>query len=730
MSSAPYNLRRMDPAAGYRQNGYGKTCPRTCPGTADSGAARARRTFPRGQERGTTGSMQDWYQMPALFLTALLLPAFGHLYWRTRDTRNLLWFLAFLFVVIRMLLLYPVNASDFLEGSSGGMAAAGQACSMLAAGLFLGSLSPLSFRIGRIRVLYVVPYTIPLIAYAVLSHGLYHHKTVTGAMYWVFPALGLVSMVVGLLWARAKGSLPFWVGTTTCILFGGFSLWMYFQNGLYWPLILAESGIHVVTAMLVVSTFRRASPGVVLSCLGFVVWSLAILLIFAVFHGPLINLILLRIIIMAKVGTALGLIILTLENELRTNQAAGERERRARRELEAYHGLVLSRRRLEDFDQQAIEICQMVVAHSRFSRAALLLLKPNGIYNLAGTAGFDGATAKSLNVMAQRIPVAGFLTRGSAPLAVEGSQTVQVDLRPWLTPGDDLGRLHCTSLLAVPMLGRSDTEGALLLDGIRIDRDEVDLRADDLVPVEMLTSRLQSVRSQTRMLEKLIDSEKFAGLGQLVGNVTQQLNNPLTVVLGYASLLEDAPHLDHQERRAVDSILSAARAMRSTLESLQRVARSPVGQFTAVSVTELLADMERLHRSEFLQRSIDFRLNVAADLPRVLCQEQQLRQAVLHCLHFAMEAVENVDAESERVVQLEATFESADVHITVKHTGPGFDQPGRAFDPFTSPHPGSGETAGLGLSLCATIVRDNRGHASAVNLEPRGAAILLEFPAA
>jgi signal transduction histidine kinase len=674
--------------------------------------------------------MQDWYQMPALFLTALLLPAFGYLYWRTKDTRNLLWFLAFLFLVVRMLLLYPVHASDFLEGSPAWIAATGQALGILGACLFLGSLSPLSFRIGKARVLYVIPYTIPLVAYAVLSHGLYHHKLPHGAMYWLFPVLGSVSIVIGLVWDRSKGALPNFVGSTACLLFGGFALLFYFRNGLYWPLILAESGIHVVTAMLVWWTFKRLSPGVIITCLGFLVWSLPILLILPESHIPLVNLILVRMIIMAKVGTALGLIILTLENELHTNLAASERERRARRELEAYHGLVLSRRRLEDFDQQALEICQTVVAHSRFSRAALLLLQPSGMYRLAGTAGFGGATAKALNALAVRIPVLGFLAKGSVPLAVDGSQTLQVDLDPWLVPGDDLQRLNCTSLLAVPMHGRSGTEGALLLDGIRYKGDEEALRPDDLVPIEMLTSRMQSVRSQTRMLEKLIDSEKFAGLGQLAGTVTQQLNNPLTVVLGYASLLDDASHLDALDHKAVDAILAAARAMRSTLESLQRVARSPVGQLTAVSVTELLADMERLHRSEFLHRSIDFRLNVSPDLPRVLCQEQQLRQAVLHCLQFAMEAVQNVDADSERLVRLEAAYDSADVQITVSHSGPGFEQPGRAFDPFTPPHPGSGETAGLGLSLCATIVRDNRGHASAVNLEPRGAAIHLEFPAA
>ena len=75
-------------------------------------------------------------------------------------------------------------------------------------------------------------------------------------------------------------------------------------------------------------------------------------------------------------------------------------------------------------------------------------------------------------------------------------------------------------------------------------------------PIEMLTARLQAVRSQTTMLEKLIDSEKFAGLGQLAGNVTQQLNNPLTVILGYASLLEETPGLQSHERRGIEAILS------------------------------------------------------------------------------------------------------------------------------------------------------------------------------
>jgi signal transduction histidine kinase len=666
----------------------------------------------------------DWYQMPALIMTALLLPAFGHLYWRTRDIRNLLWFLAFCFVVVRMALLYPVSAWEMWDSRQPWTAASAQACAMLASALFLGSLSPLSFQVGRVRILYAVPFIAPLIVYALLGYGVYHQVTPRGAAFWIFPALAMISIAVGLFWGNAKGSLPPLIGIGMCALFGSSAVWLYFKQGVFWPLVLAESGNHIMTALLVVSVFRRWSPGVAISALGFAVWSFPSLLMFPALQAAAVSLWLMRAIVMAKVAAALGLILLALETELATNQAAEARERRARREMEAYSGLMLSRQRVDDFDRQAAQICSAIVENSRFSQAALLLLHPAGMYRIMGSAGMDSATERALGSLSLRVPVAEFLA--SAKPVAKGA-TVRLDLSKWMTPGDDLARLHFTSALATPMLGRTATEGALLLAGIR--RTEEPLRADDLAPIEILAARLQSVRSQARMLEKLIDSERFAGLGQLAGNVTTQLNNPLTVILGYASLLEDSPRLEAQERKALESILGAARTMRSTLESLHRVARGPSAQLAKVSVTEMLGDMERLHRSEFLQRSIEFRLKVDPALPQVRAHAQQLRQAVLHCLQFAMDAVEHEEA-SDRSVSLEAKTEGGHVEIMIAHSGPAFDHPDRAFDPFVPPQSGSGEAAGLGLSLCATILHDNSGRASAVNLAPRGAAILLELQAA
>jgi signal transduction histidine kinase len=673
--------------------------------------------------------MPDSYHLPALVLTVLLLPAFFQLYLRFRDTRTLLWLLGFLFATFRMLQYYDLgwwNVSDVTAHPW--IAAAGETSILISSTLFLASLSPGGFRIGRFHTIYAVPFTIPLIIYAILLYCVYGGRAPSGIAYLIFPVLGAVALLIGAAWGYAGGMMPKGLRLALIIVFGGTGLWICIRTGGAYPLQFTECAIHATTALLIFFVFRRLSPGTLLAGLGFLAWSANIgeSLPFGLNHP--IGITLTRIVVLGKVVAAIGMILLTLEDELAVRQAAQNRERNARKELEAYTQLMLSRRRLDDFDRQSTLICQTVIANSRFAQAALILLQNSGQYRLAGAAGLDDATVNALEALAIRIPVKGFLDPGSSRPALEHSQTFNLDLKPYFVPGDDLNRLRLTTVYAIPLYGRTSTEGVLFLSGLS--DPEEPISAVDLLPLEVLASRIQAARSQTMILEKLVDAEKFVGLGQLAANVTRQLNNPLTVILGYASLLEETEDLNPQAQKGVEAILAEARHMRLTLESLSRMARPQGDQVTAISVTELLNDLEQLHRSEFVHRSIDFRVHIAPALPRVLGNAQQVRQAVLYCLQFAMDAVDKTDA-PEKTVRLEANADGSNqVQILVAHTGSPFPFPARAFDPFV-PEPAPAESStNLGLSMCATILRENNGRASAVNFEPRGAGILLELQAA
>jgi len=682
--------------------------------------------------------MPDYYHAPALFLTALLLPAFGFLYLRSRNTRTLLWFLGFLFALVSMALLYPMVPQGIAWARYPWMAAAGQTAMQISTALFLGSLSPLRLRTERFQVLFVIPYTAPLVVASILFYGVFHGASLSGPRFFLFPLLLAMSFCIGMIWGTAKGTVPEWLGVSFSGVLGCAAIFVCNLQGPARALNFVECINLLMTVVLLVFVFRRFSPGILLSVMGFTAWSLSFLRMvpWIGYHAGF-DLNLTRVIALSKAVAALGMIVLALEDELNFNKAGRERERRARLQLEAYTNLMLARRRVEDFDRQAPDICEVVVKHGRFAQAALLL-ESGGRYRLAGYAGIEAAIAKPLGELAQRIPVQGFLAPDVTPPAIEHSMTRRLDLTPWLVPGDDLDRMHFTSVLAVPMWNRTRADGALLLRDLRpIEPHHSDAAcdmpgADDLLPIEMLVTRMQATRNQTLLFEKLIDAEKYASLGQLASNVTQQLNNPLTVILGYATLLEESSTLETQDRKAITSIVEEARRIRSTLESLSRVSREHADQPSAISVGELLADIEQLYRTEFLQRSIEFQVSVDPGLPRVLCGAQQLRQAIVHCLQYAIGAVErenNAAPEKTRAIRLEATSEGGLVQISVSHSGPGFLHQERAFDPFV-PAQAESETAGLGLSLCATILSDQNGRASAVNLEPRGAAIILELKAA
>jgi signal transduction histidine kinase len=669
--------------------------------------------------------MQDMFILPALVLTVLLLPVLVYVHRRYGDTRSLLWMLGLLCAVARLV-------QNELTAQNGPwakpwIAAAGLAAAVVSAVLFMYSLSPVAFRVGGRRIPYAVPFVLPLLLYAVLLHVGFNGDP-SGLPFLLFPGLGSLSLLVGAFWGYSKGRMPTWLGLGLCVVFGGTALSLCVSAGGDWPLVFTQCSLYMVTALLVVFVYHRWTPGTVLFALGLLLSAdIAAIPLHPVVTRPELQLLLIRGSVLGVAILAVGCVLLSFESQVIEQEGAQERERHARNELEAYTRLTLGRRRLDDFDRQATQLCQTVVAQSRFAQVALLLLNGTGKFSLAGAAGIDDATFSALESLVARISVTDFLAPGTAYPAVGNCQTYHLSMGPWLLPGDDLKRLGLTAALATPLYSRSGTDGAFILSAPR--NPEEPIRAEDLLPIEVLAARVQAGRSQTMMLEKLIDAEKFAGLGQLATNVTRQLNNPLTVILGYASLISETQDLNPQIRRAVDAILAESRTMRKTLESLSRMSRTQTEHFAAISVTELLMDMEQLHRSEFVHRGIDFRFHVAPALPRVLGNSQQVRQAVLYCLQFAIETVENMDSDEERTVRMDATSHGEFVQIRIVHNGPGFLYPARAFEPFV-PAQASSETAGLGLSLCATILRENNGRISAENFEPRGAAIVLELQAA
>ena len=98
-----------------------------------------------------------------------------------------------------------------------------------------------------------------------------------------------------------------------------------------------------------------------------------------------------------------------------------------RLELEAHARQSLTARSLEEFDRNSSQLCSMIVEHSCFAGAAMVVRSAAGGFTVVGYAGMDGATAGALDALAQRLPASCFMPTQrascSSPTALHSTST-------------------------------------------------------------------------------------------------------------------------------------------------------------------------------------------------------------------------------------------------------------------------------------------------------------------
>jgi PAS domain S-box-containing protein len=239
----------------------------------------------------------------------------------------------------------------------------------------------------------------------------------------------------------------------------------------------------------------------------------------------------------------------------------------------------------------------------------------------------------------------------------------------------------------------------------------------------------RDVTSQRMVQSKLLQTEKMAGLGQLVSGIAHELNNPLTSIIGYSQLLlgrrltapqEADGRLIHQE---------AERAAR-IVKNLLLFAREARPERRPVNLNEIVERTLALRNYELRVENIELSQDLAQDLPLVVADAAQLQQVLLNLLVNAEQAIRQGSGEGSIRVRTRKTPVGR-VSFEILDSGPGIPQEiiPRIFDPFFSTKP-SGAGTGLGLSITCGIVKEHGGDISVQSQLGHGAKFIVELPAA
>jgi len=214
-------------------------------------------------------------------------------------------------------------------------------------------------------------------------------------------------------------------------------------------------------------------------------------------------------------------------------------------------------------------------------------------------------------------------------------------------------------------------------------------------------------RSREIMLmeEHLRRSEKLAAIGTLAAGVAHEINNPLTGILLYASILNSDKRLDPALSPDLERVISETRRCAGIVKDLLEFSRESPPVKEPTDLEAILDDIINFFQKQPDFSNIVISKNYASDLPLISVDKNQIRQVFLNLVINAGQAMPQGGG-------LEiSTYHSEDgkyLCAGIKDSGEGISEENitRVFDPFFTT---KAEGTGLGLSISYGIIENNGG---------------------
>ncbi len=241
--------------------------------------------------------------------------------------------------------------------------------------------------------------------------------------------------------------------------------------------------------------------------------------------------------------------------------------------------------------------------------------------------------------------------------------------------------------------------------------------------LKLLRTSQKSFEERKVLQAQLVRSEKLASLGQLVGGAAHELNNPLTAMLGYADLLTST-QLDSEQRSLAEKIGLQVRKTRALVRSLLSFARQAPADKSVLDLSALVRTAVHHCQAQLISQKVELRTELAADLPPVMGDSNQLLQV---CLHIANNALRAMEESGGGVLTISTRQQANSVVLEFCDKGLAAQEPERVLDPFYTT-PAVGQGMGLGLSACYGIVQEHGGTISSQNRPEGGAVFRIELP--
>ncbi len=244
----------------------------------------------------------------------------------------------------------------------------------------------------------------------------------------------------------------------------------------------------------------------------------------------------------------------------------------------------------------------------------------------------------------------------------------------------------------------------------------------------------KDITQEKRLAQELVQSQKFAAIGQAVTGIQHAIKNLLNALRGGAYLIRNGMVRGNRQRieEGLTMVEEGIEQISGLSEHMLNYAKEWKLDLHRVDLKELVVNVCDLNRRAAAERGVALCCEVAEGLPAVLCDPKLIHMAATDIVVNAIDACtwkEYGPGEHPQVTLKNSVDQDGDfVMVEIQDNGCGMDEEIRQniFTPFFSTKKTRG--TGVGLAMTARIVKLHHGVVSVESEVDQGTIFRIRLP--
>lgn len=252
-----------------------------------------------------------------------------------------------------------------------------------------------------------------------------------------------------------------------------------------------------------------------------------------------------------------------------------------------------------------------------------------------------------------------------------------------------------------------------------------------------------ALETQKKTQDKLQASARMAAFGELSVSIANELNNPLTIILGYANLLLNYDVKDEDNQEYLEAIHNQADRAGQIIRSLLDIIPDKPNSRESRDINDILKKTLVLTESRLSETGVDLILGLDEHLPPATVNQIKMERVFICLISNSINAVtglysgntDSIEVKPEitgnrPILKIKTVQKNGDICISFTDNGPGIAHGNieKIFEPFYSTQTKTSQV-GLGLWMSQKIVGIHGGTIEANSDPEKGTEFVVILPA-